>query len=127
MSKLKYCNFGLALFAATFSGGGARAQSTSAFENGESLLMLCESGPPKGLPIQMGMCIGYVTAISDAHSYPLSIGGHRICMPKRPIARGEVLDIVVKWLRNNPRERHHAAPYLVSKALAETFPCIGSQ
>jgi hypothetical protein len=87
------------------------------YKDGNSLLSDCEGrsrGDPGGRS-QWGMCLGYILGVHDAHD-------RAICIPDG-VKSGQVLDVVKRYLRNHPEERHHQASSLVLGALKETFPC----
>ncbi len=46
----------------------------------------------------------------------------RSCIPEN-VTNGQVSDVVIKYLRDHPEERHILAAILVVKAMAEAFPC----
>jgi hypothetical protein len=39
------------------------------------------------------------------------------------VTNGQAEDVVGKYLKDHPEERHHMAAALIIKAIAEAFPC----
>lgn len=79
-----------------------------------------------------GMCLGYVEGIADAGeqqalagasaSGASTLGIWRWCIPTGA-ASGQAREIVVKFLRENPAQRHLAAASIVASALQRAWPC----
>ena len=79
-----------------------------------------------------GICLGYVEGVADAGEQEAlagasvtgasTLGIWRWCIPTGT-ASGQVRDIVVKFLRENPVQRHLAAAGVVASALQHTWPC----
>ena len=79
-----------------------------------------------------GICLGYVEGVADAGEQEVlagasvsggsTLGIWRWCIPTGT-ASGQVRDIVVKFLRENPVQRHLAAAGVVASALQHTWPC----
>lgn len=61
----------------------------------------------------------YIVGVVDADHASME---QRYCMPTGA-KLGQVLDVVWKHLEENPRDRHHGAPYFVRRALADAWPC----
>lgn len=94
---------------------GAVAAQT--WETGNSLLRECQNRTLEPA------CVGYLDGVTDtdaALGRPVSV-----CLPQA-VERGQVRDVVVKWLLDHPEQRHQYAPDLVIKALSSVFPCRGS-
>jgi len=113
----------LGVVAAVAVWGEARAE-TSAFINGNELHEYCNS--PRGTE-RYGLCVGYIVGVSDAlasgtTNLPVLIFGWRACIPKN-VTIGQVTDVVTKWLREHPQDRHYLATGIVAEALAKAFPC----
>jgi hypothetical protein len=91
--------------------------------DGNTLYKDCSSKPGKsGDDFQVGVCTGYVVGIAEVMFSGNQVNGFRACAPEG-ITRRQVTDIVVKWLNENPTERHRAAVGLVAAALTKAFPC----
>lgn len=41
----------------------------------------------------------------------------------RGVSLDQAQDVIVKWLKDNPAQRHHSAALLALRALGEAFPC----
>ena len=66
-------------------------------------------------------CLGYTTGIVDALASG-SIFGWKACVPEQ-VSAAQVRDIVVKYLQDNPQDRHYSAAAIAAKALSIAFPC----
>jgi hypothetical protein len=89
-----------------------------AFDRGNQLLDECN--PASGYnSFASGMCIGYVTATVDTLSF---IPGMGFCLPLAS-TKGQIRDVVLKYLQDHPADRHSVAASLVTVALWESFPC----
>ena len=95
-------------------GSPARA----AVYSGNTLLDRCNDNEN----VSWGACLGYITAVSDVLNGGDVIAGWKACNPKN-VTPGQARDIVVRWLEENPKERHYSANSLVAIALSEAFPC----
>ncbi len=62
--------------------------------------------------------IGFVTAIADITRNTLQ------CSPALS-TYGQVKDVVIKYMKENPETRHLEAFYIVSDALRKIWPCKG--
>ena len=79
-----------------------------------------------------GICLGYVEGVADAGEQEAlagasvtgasTLGIWRWCIPTGT-ASGQARDIVVKFLRENPAQRHLAAASVVASALQHAWPC----
>jgi hypothetical protein len=70
----------------------------------------------KANSVEYGFYIGYVEGVSDAYN------GILFCEPYNTKGR-QVLDIVFKYLKNNPEKRNKAANILILDALQKIWPC----
>lgn len=61
--------------------------------------------------------VGYVDGIADA-----AVGLGYTCYPTG-VARAEVREVVMKYLRDHPERLNDPAPLLVLNGLFEAFPC----
>ena len=64
-----------------------------------------------------GICGGYIIAGSD-----FSELGKGFCRPSGVLPR-QVIDIVKKWLVENPSAHHLPALFTIAEALKKPFPC----
>jgi hypothetical protein len=61
-----------------------------------------------------GFCLGYV--VGTAHALA------NVCMPNGS-TQGQMRDVVLRWLENNPDKRHYDASSIVAYVLGQAFPC----
>ncbi|MGU5731432.1 Rap1a/Tai family immunity protein [Aeromonas jandaei] len=61
-------------------------------------------------------CRGYITGVADV------LDGFSFCIPDR-VNRGQNVDVVTKYLRDHPEDRHQDAHTLTAYALSIAFPC----
>lgn len=72
-----------------------------------------------------GYCGGYVTGIVDTIESLQSRGilpRDALCIPEES-TKGQLVDVVLKYLEQNPERRHLEAGSLVPEALNRAFPC----
>jgi hypothetical protein len=101
-------------------------EAKAGFEDGNELYSDCTS--PEEL--HYGVCAGYVKGVADAgdHEAPLLdmrggvISGFRWCLIHGITVRQSV-DVVVRYLRDNPQKRYMGAAGLVAEALSQAWPC----
>jgi hypothetical protein len=99
-----------------FSGS---AQATS----GNELLSRC-----KAQNHERTWCLGYLQGfhnglvIADALGLRLLGGTSVYCMPPN-VTVGQIVDVVVRFLEQNPAIRHENAEWLTLAALTHAFPC----
>ena len=68
-------------------------------------------------------CVSYLAGVSDAVGGPeKGINGIKFCFPAMT-NQGQLMEIVINWLNDNPQNRHSNASTLVAKALSEEWPC----
>ena len=81
------------------------------------------------------MCLGYITGVTDGikvatqvnervNGKPLNLGewGGMFCIPDG-VKVGQMLRVVVKYLRDHPEELHNDSAELVVAAFLTAFPC----
>ncbi len=70
------------------------------------------------------MCAGFVSGIADS-MVNAPVWEWSTCFPPFPntVTRGQLTDIVKRWLEQHPENRHLGAAGLVTAALSEAFPC----
>jgi hypothetical protein len=129
------------VFLATLAAGPACART------GNELLADCDSA---GV-YQQGLCIAFIQGASDGYdhgymfrSYEVWVSTFQInddagkrtlnrtglselqqlpyCPPKG-LTLGQMRDIVMKYLRDNPSTRHQRAEVLVNNAIIAAYPC----
>jgi hypothetical protein len=89
----------------------------AAWQSGNGLYQYCTAQ-------QEMLCYGYVEGILDMTLFAEETMRLRysICTPQGVTSR-ELVDVVVKYLKNNPEKRHFTAAGEVWGALSEAFPC----
>jgi len=72
----------------------------------------------KGNAIQQAMVMGFIIGVHD---------GNRdvICLPAQ-MTTGQVRDVFLQWLSENPEIRHYSAGALVLYLLRDRWPCAKS-
>ena len=103
---------------------GVASTSEAAFYDGNKLLSQCRpTANDENRVYKLMACVSYIAGVSDAGGEPQNdVLGYRFCNPLS-VTTGQEVDIVVKWLRANPEQRHYVAAGLVAKALSKAFPC----
>ena len=71
-------------------------------------------------------CYGYVVAIADAFQAGNKINGYSACLSPA-VEAGQLIDVVVNYLRLKPADRHYDATGLVAHAMSDAFPCSRTQ
>ena len=90
------------------------------FKNGNKLLSDCNESLGSH---SEAFCIGYIMGVYDAiQSNDGTLNGFTNCSGDF-VVNGQIRDVVVKWLKDNPQHRHNGASGLISHALQEAFPC----
>jgi hypothetical protein len=108
--------------------------STAFSYTGNELLEHCASEQPT----EQAFCMGYIDGVDSGFKMGLDAavdlltdipkpqrqarGMYLYCMPSR-VTRFQTRDIVLKWLRENPKERHKPAAVLTVAALTDAYPC----
>ncbi|WP_147405559.1 Rap1a/Tai family immunity protein [Paracoccus yeei] len=107
--------------------------------DGSDLLQMCEQ--PE-LSHQRGVCNGFVLGVSSGielgslkagyaaglpedqwdsmKRYGQTVAGY--CEPEA-VKNGQLIDVVVKFLKESPEHRHENAAILVAMAFTSAFPC----
>ena len=112
---------GLTLFTLACFGEPARAETLVTYLNGNALYADCTEGNAR-------YCTGYIIGIVDAAALFKALAASNkndpilICTPD-DATQGQVRDVVIRWLEENPEQRHLAAPSLVLEAIFEKFTC----
>ena len=103
------------LFASLLAGVSLPATSAAAFYNGNDLYRAC-----RGNDYLNGVCLGYVMGAMDAWTTGRILDGKTQCV-RIGVRAGQVRDVVLKYLEDNPGERDHDADRIVAKALHDAF------
>ena len=109
--------FSAALLLLLSSSAHAQRVSTT---TGNDLLESCESTGH----FEQAFCLGYITGVTDLDGADGSVfpERRRSCVAEN-VSNGQVRDVVVKYLKDHPEERHIQASILIVKAMAQAFPC----
>jgi Rap1a immunity proteins len=81
--------------------------------DGNELLRMCNDPNPTN----SGFCLGYTNGVSD------TLETFNVACLSLGVTTGQVRDIVIKYLRDHPDQRHHNADFLATRALLVAFPC----
>jgi hypothetical protein len=68
--------------------------------------------------VEAGLCLGYITGVGDMVKAATS----RACPPE-DANRGQVILVVIKFLKENPAKLHVAAFVSITVAMQEAWPC----
>lgn len=97
--------------------------SANGFVSGNKLYEYCRASDGTYESIA---CFNYIIGAADvflgASQFNEAVFGWRVC-PPGGLTQGQIEDIVVRWLRENPSDRHYSAVSAVGEALATSFPC----
>ena len=105
---------GLALAA---SAALADSEDGLSFKTGNDLLSVCSQGDRSEIATGMAMaCLAYIAAAVDCYTVTL-------CRVPKDTTRRKARDVVVKYLRDHPKDRHDLAIRQTWLALAEAWPC----
>jgi hypothetical protein len=66
-------------------------------------------------------CSGYVLGFASGLMMANTLRDD-VCIPKGVIA-GQMLDVVMAWIKSHPKERHFPAEAVVGLAFADAWPC----
>mgnify|MGYP005988653749 CR=1 FL=1 len=83
------------------------------WHSGNTLLEACERDDAS---FREGVCYGYVYGVVDV------LSGEQFCAPSN-VTASQFVNIVIKYLKQNPENLHYNAAVLVAFALAQVFPC----
>jgi hypothetical protein len=92
----------------------------SGFDTGNDLLRYCKNYERDDATFVEGVCAGHVVGVFDM-MVEFPIPGARIC-PGR-VERGQVVRVVVKYVKEHPEQLHLPAVVLTKTALVNAFPC----
>jgi len=84
------------------------------FNTGNEVVTACKQD-------RFGYCLGYTTGLVDAITNEPGTKG-QICL-RESLTAGQVRDVLVKWLDDNPGKRDYTASSIARVALQEAFPC----
>jgi hypothetical protein len=87
--------------------------SYAVLKSGNDLVADCQLK----IPVAEGYCYGYVHGAHDALGMITEF-----CSPDDVVGK-QLVDIVMKYLKENPENLHYNAASLVTSALIRAFPC----
>ena len=102
---------GLALWSST---SVADPVDALALRTANDLLSVCDESERSDMAA--GACLAYVAAAADCYAVTL-------CRVPKDTTRVRARDVVVKYLREHPKDRHDLAIRQTWLALAEAWPC----
>lgn len=93
------------------------------FQNGNGLLELCASDSGQSQSI----CLGYIQGVVDgAGITPVEKTCRRTssywCIPDG-VAWGQMTEVVVKYMKDHPENRHWPSTAIITNAVIESWPC----
>ena len=94
----------------------ASALAAGSWVNGNELKKYCSSNS-----YERGICLGFTSAVANIVANE-PVAGWRACIPDG-VTRGQLRDIMVKFLDDHPEELHLEAASLAARAYKEAFPC----
>jgi hypothetical protein len=95
------------------AGAAAHAQDRPSDDIGNGLYSDCTSDTP----YSQGTCTAYTNGAATAYAF-----AGIICLSEH-VTFGQVKDVVIQGLSDNPAERQRGSGYLTLKYLAAAFPC----
>lgn len=112
---------GVMFLGSTVTPHSAHAQNPIASTySGNDLLRDCSDRDTASL---FSFCLGYINGIRDGAVFAsVSSGTKQFFEISEKVELGQLRDVVVKYLKEHPEERHLHATVLVYKALREAFP-----
>jgi len=92
------------------------------FESGDSILKECEVSRSSSTYYQSNaFCIGYLSGVVDALSTLNALKGET-CGPD-DMTLEQLLDVVIKYLHDNPQSRHASAALVTWSAMNQAYGC----
>ena len=85
------------------------------FLNGNALLARCDQNREA--------CEMYVAGNFDQLQLTTAAMGRIAICPSKDVTMAQATDVVLKYLADHPDSRDKVAPFLVSMALVQAFPC----
>jgi hypothetical protein len=100
--------------------------------SGNKLLSQCneaidfmDNRPANPVYVALGFCLGMMQGVTNTNAmYEVQLGEDALfCAPESGLNNGQAARIVVKYLKDNPKELHQHGTILVIDALMEAYPC----
>lgn len=92
--------------------------AAAAFNTGNEVLQKCDEGADTQ---DIAYCLGYIAGAVDQIALWTNYGGKN-CIPSNATL-GQMRDVIVKYLKDHPQDRHRSAPLLSYMALGEAYSC----
>jgi len=87
--------------------------------NGNAFLSRCSAvTQARGDPLDFGFCFGYLKGILDRDE----MFERKVCVPSE-VTNGQIMDVVLKYMREHPESRHLNPGVQALVALHGPFPC----
>lgn len=95
-------------------------ESRASLFDGNELHQLCHSRDGD----EQALCMTYIMGVYDgvSASQATDSGGQKIC-PEKKVTAFQMIDIVKKWLENNPSKRHLMGSVIIKLTLEKHLPC----
>lgn len=110
----------LSVFAQTGNIRGTKDDVSVIADSGNEFLLVC--GNESMLPMVHGYCYGYVFGVMDMFLSADPTYRTLICKPDE-VALGQQYNIVLKFIRDHPKEAREQTAVLIPLAITEAFPC----
>ena len=91
------------------------ASASGFFDTGNNLLEKWD-----GTPVARSYALGFIVGTYD------SMSAEQACLPELA-TKGQISEVVIKFIRDDPSVRHLQASTLVKVSLATTFPCAAKR
>lgn len=95
--------------------------AAAGYYDGNELLNACEPGSSEtGRGITEGLCMGYIAGVVDDFAALRLVQKKTSCIP-RNVTVGQLKDVVVKYLKENPEKRNWWGASLVRGAVLDAW------
>lgn len=89
---------------------------------GMDLLNMCGSKDKEAKSLCESWIVGFQAGVGTAEDFRKATNGGSVCLPKG-FTGGQVILIVEKYMKENPKLLHFGANMVTFEALFEAFPC----
>ena len=99
------------------------------YATAEQLLTSCTNTSNEKDPVRTIVnpfhCLGYIDGVIDAHELlsAAHLEAKYFCLPPTGLEAGDAMDIVLKYIRDNPSMMTMPARLVIIRALNEKYPC----
>jgi len=98
----------------------AVADTPDYFSTGNGLLQSCTNESDR---FAYPLCLGYISgAVQQLQLLQMLQPKQFACIPTG-VTNGQIVDVVVKYLRDHPENRQWSASFFVTNALVTAWPC----